>query len=40
MKNSDSLYEIVNGRKKLNFQETAPRKQGALGRKGFLLNAL
>lgn len=40
MKNSYSLYEIVNGRKKLNFQEMGPRKQGTLGRKGFLLNAL
>lgn len=40
MKNSDPLYEIGNGRKKLNFQETGPRKQGTLVRKGFLLNAL
>lgn len=40
MKNSDSLYEVVSGRKKLNFQETGPRKQGSLGRKGFLLDAL
>lgn len=35
---SDSLHEIVHSVKVLKFQQMGSRKQGTLGKKGFLLN--